>query len=157
MRSNTDLIENFYSCFQNLDSDGMVQCYHKSIAFSDPIFPLLHGSNAGTMWKMLCSQARGFELTFNGVQADESTGSAYWEARYNFSKTGRSVHNKIDATFQFQDGKIIRHFDRFNFWKWSHMALGPIGLLLGWSPLLKKKVQKQAANNLERFIKKLDA
>jgi hypothetical protein len=70
--------------------------------------------------------------------------------------TGRRVHNKIDATFQFQDGKIIRHHDRFNFWKWSFMALGPVGLFLGWSPFIKNKVRKQAAKNLEKFIKKLD-
>lgn len=52
------------------------------------------------------------------------------------------------------DGKIIQHHDDFNFWKWSVMALGPIGLTLGWSPLVKNKVQMQAAKNLETFIRK---
>lgn len=52
------------------------------------------------------------------------------------------------------DGKIIQHHDEFNFWKWSVMALGPIGIGLGWSPLVKNKVQRRAAENLENFIKK---
>ncbi|CAB5108661.1 hypothetical protein D3OALGA1CA_3589 [Olavius algarvensis associated proteobacterium Delta 3] len=152
MYPNTDLIERFYSCFQSLDGDGMVQCYHENIEFSDPIFQLLRGSKAANMWKMLCAKAKGFELTFNDIQSDETTGRAHWEAKYIFSTTGRSVHNKIDATFQFQDGKIIQHQDSFNFWKWSFMALGPVGLILGWSPLIRNYVRKQASKNLELFM-----
>ncbi|MCB0245996.1 MAG: nuclear transport factor 2 family protein, partial [Anaerolineae bacterium] len=63
-------------------------------------------------------------------------------------------HNRIDASFRFQDGKIIQHRDSFSFWRWSSMALGPVGMLLGWSPLVKNKVRRQAAHNLERFIQK---
>jgi len=153
MHPNKALIEKFYSCFQVLDGDGMAQCYHEEIEFSDPAFPKLQGSEAGAMWKMLCSQAQGFELTFTDAQADDTTGRAHWEATYIFTMTGRKVHNKINASFRFQNGKIIEHHDSFNFWKWSFMALGPVGLLLGWSPLIKNKVQRQAGKSLERFIK----
>lgn len=153
MHPNKALIERFYSCFQVLDGDGMAQCYHEEIEFSDPVFPKLQGSKVGAMWKMLCSQAKGFELTFTDTQADDTMGRAHWEAAYIFTTTGRKVHNKINASFRFQDGKIIHHQDNFNFWKWSFMALGPVGLLLGWSPLLKNKVQRQADKGLTRFIK----
>ena len=153
MHPNRALIERFYSCFQLLDGDGMVQCYHEEIEFSDPVFPNLKGSDVGAMWKMLCSNAQGFELMFNDAQADDTTGGVHWEAKYIFSSTHRKVHNKIDATFRFKDGKIIQHHDRFNFWKWSIMALGPVGLILGWSPVVKNKVQRQAATKLERYIK----
>lgn len=155
MNKNKDLIEKFYSSFQKLNSDSMVECYHENIEFSDPAFPNLKGSDAGNMWKMLCSQAQDFELSFSDITADETTGSAHWEAKYLFSMTGRKVHNKIDATFKFQDGKIIHHKDQFNFWKWSSMALGLPGKILGWSPVLKNKVRKQAGKNLQRFIAKL--
>jgi ketosteroid isomerase-like protein len=155
MHPHSTLIERFYACFQQLDGDGMTHCYHENIEFSDPIFPNLRGSKVGAMWRMLCSQAREFELTVKGIQSDDTTGRVHWEAKYIFSKTGRSVHNKIDATFRFQDEKIIHHLDRFNFWKWSIMALGPVGVLFGWSPLVKNKVRKQAAENLERFISKV--
>ena len=120
---NAEIIERFYSCFQKLDGDGMAQCYHEDVVFSDPVFPELRGAKAGAMWKMLCSQAKEFELTFSDVQADATNGRAHWEAKYVFSTTGRNVHNKINASFRFQDGKIIHHNDSFHFWTWSFMAL----------------------------------
>jgi hypothetical protein len=108
------------------------------------------------MWEMLCANAKNFELTFSDVAADEQTGRAHWEARYDFSATGRRVHNKIDAEFEFQDGKIIKHTDTFDFWKWSGQALGPAGSVLGWTPLLRNKVQKQAREKLAKFISARD-
>jgi hypothetical protein len=156
MHPNRAMIERFYSCFQLLDGDGMAQCYHENIAFSDPVFPNLHGAKVGAMWKMLCSQAQGFELIFSDARADDTLGRVHWEAKYIFSPTDRKVHNKIDASFRFQDGKIIQHHDRFNLWQWSSMALGPVGFILGWSPIVKNKVQRQAAKNLGRFIKNLE-
>ena len=155
MHPNRALIEKFYACFQLLDGDGMAQCYYENIEFSDPVFPKLKGFKAEAMWKMLCSRARGFDLTFKGARADDTIGSVHWEATYIFSLTDRKVHNKIDATFRFKDGKIIQHHDSFNFWKWSSMALGPVGLIFGWSPIVKNKVQRQAARNLDRFIENL--
>ena len=153
MHPNEKLIETFYTSFQKLDAQTMSGCYHPDIRFSDPVFPLLAGAEAGGMWRMLCSQAKNFELTFSDIQANDRTGKAHWEAFYDFSATGRRVHNKIDAAFEFQDGKIIRHTDAFDFWKWSRMALGPAGTLLGWTPLVRNKVQRQARERLDRFMK----
>jgi len=151
MDQNRELIEKFYASFQRLDAEAMIGCYHPDIRFSDPVFPNLSGAEVGKMWRMLCSQAKNFELTFDAIEADELTGKARWEARYDFSATGRRVHNKIDAVFEFQDGKIIKHTDTFDFWKWSSQALGLVGFLLGWMPLLRKKVQKQAGERLAGF------
>jgi limonene-1,2-epoxide hydrolase len=153
MHPNEKLIHTFYACFQQLDADGMAACYHKNICFSDPVFPDLRGAEAVAMWKMLCTQAKGFELSFSDISANNMTGSAHWEARYDFTATRRRVHNRIRAEFKFQDGKIIQHQDSFNFWKWSLMALGPVGLMLGWSPMLRKKVRQQAAKGLKKFIR----
>ena len=140
MHPNEQIIHDFYQSFQKLDAEGMAACYHENVEFSDPAFPDLEGKMAGNMWRMLCSQAKNFELTYSEVTADDMSGSAYWEAKYEFSKTGRSVHNKIQASFIFEGGKIVQHVDSFDFWRWSKMALGPTGLLLGWSPILKGKV-----------------
>ena len=153
MHPNEELIETFYTSFQKLDAEAMARCYHPDVRFSDPVFPALSGPEVGAMWKMLCSQAKNFELTFADVQANERTGKARWEARYDFSATGRRVHNRIAAEFEFRDGKIIKHTDAFDFWKWSRMALGPAGVLLGWTPLLRRKVQRQAGERLAGFMK----
>lgn len=152
MHQHEELIESFYTSFQKLDAEAMIRCYHADIRFSDPVFPALSKAEVGEMWKMLCSQAKNFDLTFASIEANDQTGKAHWEAQYDFSATGRRVHNKIEAEFEFQDGKIIKHTDTFNFWKWSSMALGPVGFLLGWTPLLRKKVQKQARGRLARFM-----
>jgi ketosteroid isomerase-like protein len=152
MHPHEELIESFYTFFQKLDAEGMVRCYHADIRFSDPVFPDLSKTEVGAMWKMLCSQAKNFDLSFDSIEANEQVGKAHWEAQYDFSATGRRVHNRIDARFEFQDGKIIKHTDTFNFWKWSSMALGPVGSLLGWTPLLRKKVQKQARERLASFM-----
>jgi hypothetical protein len=42
--------------------------------------------------------------------------------------------------------------DKFDFWKWSSQALGPVGFILGWTPMLRKKVQKQARERLAKFM-----
>lgn len=154
MHPNAKLISTFYTCFQQQDGAGMAACYHEDARFSDPVFTDLRGSEVGAMWTMLCSQAQNFELSFKNINADESQGKASWEAMYDFSKTGRRVYNKISAEFQFQDGLIIKHQDSFSFWKWSAMALGPAGFILGWTPIIRNKVQQQAAKNLEKFIGK---
>ncbi|MEP7356378.1 MAG: nuclear transport factor 2 family protein, partial [Anaerolineales bacterium] len=70
---------------------------------------------------------------------------------YTFS-TGRKVLNIIDAEFQFQAGRIVAHRDRFSFWRWSRQALGPTGLLLGWTPLVHNKVRAIARARLDKFI-----
>ena len=152
MHPHEELINSFYTSFQKLDATAMVGCYHPDVRFSDPVFPALSKAEVGEMWKMLCTQAKNFELTFTSIEANDQVGTAHWEAQYDFSATGRRVHNKIEAKFEFRDGKIIKHTDTFNFWKWSSMALGPVGFLLGWTPLLQKKVQKQARGRLEKFM-----
>lgn len=152
MHPHEELIESFYTSFQKLDAEAMIRCYHADIRFSDPVFPVLSAAEVGAMWKMLCSQAKNFDLTFDSVEANDHVGKAHWEARYDFSATGRRVHNKIDAQFEFQDGKIIKHTDSFNFWKWSSMALGTVGFLMGWTPLLRKKVQRQAHQRLTKYM-----
>ena len=102
------------------------------------------------MWRMLCSVTREkgadvWQLRFSDVQADESGGRAHWDAHYRFSATGRIVDNSIDAQFGFgPDGRIVRHRDSFDFWRWSRQALGPPGWLLGWTPMLRAKLRAKA-------------
>lgn len=146
------LVENFYQAFQNRDYASMIACYHPDIHFSDEVFDL-HGKKAAAMWHMLCERGKDLTLNYSAIKIDGDTGSAHWEPVYTFSKTGRKVHNIIDAHFQFADGKIIRHRDHFDLWRWMRMALGPTGVLLGWSGFLKSKVVATANQSLEEFIK----
>lgn len=147
-----ELITSFYTAFQRLDAEAMVACYHERVTFSDPAFPGLQGDRAKAMWRMLCARAQDFELTFDAVEADAEHGSAHWDATYTFSKTGRKVHNRIDARFRFADGLIIAHEDHFNLRRWAGMALGAKGKLLGWLPPVQNAIRKESARMLDQYI-----
>jgi ketosteroid isomerase-like protein len=153
MHPHAQLLTDFYSAFQRRDPKVMASCYHPDAEFSDPAFPGLRYPHVTSMWTMLCERGKDLELSFRDVHADDHTGRVHWEARYTFSSTGRKVLNRIDAEFAFKDGKILRHTDRFDFWAWSRQALGPVGLVLGWSPFLRNKVQAQARASLDKFMR----
>jgi hypothetical protein len=155
MHPNEQLIHQFYTAFQNKDFRTMQNAYHPKGKFSDPVFQNLSSEEVQAMWQMLIISGSDLKLIFNNVQANDSKGSAHWEAWYTFSGSGRKVHNIIDANFEFKDGKLYWHRDHFNFWRWSKMALGTSGLLLGWSSFLKNKVRSTARRRLEGFMKKL--
>ena len=154
MHPNAQTIEHFYSSFSHRDYASMISCYAPEIQFSDEVFTL-SGKAAGAMWHMLCESGKDLTVTFRDIHADDAHGAhgtAHWEATYTFSASGRKVHNIIDAEFDFNSGQIVRHRDRFDFWRWSRQALGPTGLLLGWTPFVRAKVQATAARRLEKFI-----
>ncbi len=151
-QENEQLIHKFYASFQQRDYAGMNACYHPDIHFSDPAFGNLHGKRAMAMWHMLCERGKDLQITFNNVQATGNRGQAHWEATYSFSASGRKVHNIIDANFTFADSLIVRHADSFDFWRWTRMALGPVGVLLGWASFMQRKVRKTAVSGLDKFI-----
>jgi ketosteroid isomerase-like protein len=145
MNPNAQTIQTFYTSFQNLDPEGMKKCYHADVEFSDPVFPFLKGKEAGAMWTMLANNLKknkgDWRCEVSNINATDITGSCRWEAHYTFSGTGQPVHNIIDAQFQFKDGLIIRHVDSFDFYRWARMAFGMKGIILGWTPFFKSKVQ----------------
>jgi hypothetical protein len=144
-------IERFYAAFDACDGDTMAACYAPAAHFADPVFPDLNGDEPGAMWRMLTSQARDLR-----VELLEHTGdSARWRAHYTFSQTGRPVVNDVSARFRFDDdGLIADHRDEFSFHRWARQALGPPGLLLGWTPLLRNKVRGSAAESLASFMQR---
>ena len=153
--NNRDLVINFYESFARLDAEGMISCYDQNIVFIDPAFGELKGNDAKNMWRMLIDRSKGnLRITFDNVEADDKTGRANWRAEYVFTQTGRNVINKISAQFEFQNGKIIKHTDHFNMWRWTQQALGWRGYLFGWTSFMKTKIQKQTNKLLKAYNKK---
>ncbi|MGS2726332.1 nuclear transport factor 2 family protein [Psychroserpens sp. BH13MA-6] len=151
------LIETFYKAFDELDAETMVSCYHDDIVFEDPAFGVLKGERAGNMWRMLCESQKGkdFRIVYSNIVSHGDTGSAMWEAFYTFSKTGRKVHNTITAQFEFHEGKIIKHTDHFDLYKWSKQALGFKGLVLGRTLFFKNKLRHKTNHLLSKYEKQL--
>ena len=153
MNVNEQLISSFYTAFQNLDYKKMNACYSDEIVFFDPAFGLLRGDEAKAMWEMLCRNAKDFSLVFGNIVAlDNEYYTCDWVATYTFSKTGKRVVNKIKAHMMIADGKIIEHSDGFSLHKWSMMALGFSGWLLGWNSFFQNRIKKQARKNLDKFM-----
>jgi ketosteroid isomerase-like protein len=148
MPDNAALIERFYEAFGARDGAAMAACYTPDAVFSDPVFGELRGSDPGRMWIMLTGRAQDLAITLESHSASGETGAAHWLADYTFGATGRRVHNDVRARFVFRDGLIAEHHDAFSFHAWSRQALGPAGLLLGWTPILRNKVRGQALEGL---------
>jgi ketosteroid isomerase-like protein len=153
------LIEKFYNAFSELDAETMSSCYHKDIVFEDPAFGVLKGERAGNMWRMLCETQKGkdFKITYSDIHTTSNGSSVHakWEAFYTFSKTGRQVHNKIEAHFEFKDEKIIKHTDHFNLKNWAKQALGFKGAIMGGTRYFKNKLKYQTNSLLTKFESKI--
>ena len=147
-----DIVTRFYDAFSRRDGRAMAACYAPDARFSDPVFPDLRGDEPGAMWRMLTERGQDLQvrLVSHGVEAE--SGAANWVADYTFSQTGRRVHNDVQAAFKFSDGLIAEHRDQFSFYGWARQALGPVGLALGWTPLVRAKVRGQAAEGLRQFM-----
>lgn len=149
------IITAFYEAFSKGKANDMVAHYHPDIVFEDPAFGLLKGEEANAMWKMLIERSKGnIKITFSQVEADAEKGGALWEAAYVFGPDKRKVVNKISATFEFKEDRIIRHRDSFDVWKWATQALGWKGWLLGWTSLMKKQIQKQSRALLKKYMER---
>ena len=141
------VVRRYWDALAQADGAAMAACYHKDARFRDEVFDL-HGPRIGAMWRMLMAPGAPVQITVHELTTDGDVTTGTWGAVYPFSATGRTVHNVIRSTFRVQGHKIVEQRDRFPFWKWSRMALGTKGLLLGWTPIVRKAVQKQARARL---------
>lgn len=149
---NEDLIRRLYAGLAARDGAAMGACYADDARFSDPAFQNLDAVGVRGMWAMLCSRAADLEVVVSGIEADDQRGRAHWVATYTFSKTGNKVRNEIDAEYEFRDGKITRHTDTFDLWRWAGMALGLKGKLLGWLPAVQNAIRGEAMRGLKAFM-----
>ena len=149
---NEATVRRLYESLDRHDGEAMAACYSPDARFSDPVFPDLRGDQPGDMWRMLTARATDLKCELPEARADAEAGAARWIATYTFGTTGRQVVNRVRSDFRFDDaGLIAEQNDDFDFWRWSRQALGPSGLLLGWTPVLRSKVRASAAADLARY------
>lgn len=161
---NRATVTRFYSAFAQLDPASMATCYAPSVRFQDEVFTLDGRDQVMAMWFMLCESLhanggrRDWKLNYRMVSVEPRQARLEWSARYHFGKMQRPVHNRIQATLRFDEaGLITHHHDSFDFWRWSRQALGMPGVLLGWSPMLRRKVRARAQAGLARYMAELQS
>jgi ketosteroid isomerase-like protein len=148
--------ERFYSAFAARDWRAMGALYADDARFSDPAFVDLDAVEVRAMWRMLISRGTDLKLHYRVLNETVDSAQVHWTARYTFTQTGRPVVNEIDARLQLRDGNIVRHVDVFDFHRWARQALGAPGLLLGWTPFFRRKVQAKARAGLRQYMQRLD-
>lgn len=122
---------------------GVAACYHEAIFFSDPIFPSLRGEDALKRLERIAPYVFDLAIDIESVTADDDGARAIWVARYAFGAARRPVAIRVDSLFAFRDGKIVRQFDRFNFWRWAAQSWGTAGKLFGWFAPVKWWVRRK--------------
>ncbi len=130
----------------------MQECYADNAVFNDEIFTNLGSKEVRAMWEMLCINGNDLKLEFRNILAGEKTATAEWTACYTFPATGRKVVNHVKADFFIEQGKIIKHTDIFSFYQWAKQSLGLMGVLFGWTWLVKNKIRTEAARKLNDYI-----
>ena len=121
MPPNQITLEKLYTAFARLDAGTMATCYAADAQFDDEAFSLRGRERVVGMWRMLCETTKAkaladWKLVYSGIEVNDTTGKAHWDADYRFSATGRLVHNAIEGVFTFNDqGLIAMHRDSFNF------------------------------------------
>ena len=153
---NAAVVVSFFSSLRDSDFERLRQCYAPDVVYSDPVFHELRGPRALAMWEMFCRRG-GLGVEFGDVVADDATGAARWEASYEFSATGRPVHNIIRSRFRFAGGLIAEHHDTFDVRRWASMALGTTGRLLGWAPPMRAVLHRRSVQVLDTFVAARDA
>jgi ketosteroid isomerase-like protein len=149
---NAEVIRRLYEALDARNGEAMAACYTTDAKFTDPVFGDLEGREVGAMWRMLCERSDDLsvDLVDHGAKGDD--GWANWVATYTFTQTGRPVVNDVRAAMRFRDGLIAEHWDSFSLHSWTRQALGPPGLLLGWSPLVQRPVRRRARESLDEFL-----
>ncbi|MEX2349687.1 MAG: nuclear transport factor 2 family protein [Flavobacteriaceae bacterium] len=149
------IADHFYTAFAKGDAETMTSLYADTITFEDPVFGKLKGMEAKMMWHMLIERSKGnLKIRHKLLETTENKVKVKWKAVYPFSKTGRIVKNKIIATMVIENGKIIKHKDHFNLWKWYRQSLGWKGFLLGWIPAVQSKIRTQSRALLYSYLAK---
>lgn len=148
----SEVAKGFYRAFSEANAEAMLAFYHPDVVFSDPVFGILKGEQVFAMWRMLVRP--GIDIQFDEPRVNGPIAYVSWKASYTYSPTGRKVINKVKAEMTIKNGRIVMHNDTFSLWRWSAMALGSTGLLLGWSSVVKRKITGMANANLRRFMEK---
>ncbi len=150
--ANRATIQRLYGAMNGHDGETMAACYAEGATFTDPVFVGLRDGEPQDMWRMLVGRSRDMTVELVEHEADDRHGTARWVARYTFGQTGRPVVNEVRSLFQFDEaGLIADQHDDFDFWRWSRQALGPVGLLAGWTPVLQHSVRDKARGGLAAF------
>jgi hypothetical protein len=158
---NQEIVEKFLICYQNHDFNGMHDYLDSSVIFSDFAFDKIQDKEVRAMWHWFCIPYSPRKDPVNVpeckvIKAEDGTVKAEYRVSYLYGDEQRPVDYWIKSSFRVKDNKIIEQRDTFRsflqFVKFTGMAFGFPGLVVAWTPLLRKTVRKKAAEKLNKFM-----
>jgi len=147
--------ERLYAAFAARDWQTMGALYADDARFHDPVFLELDADETRAMWRMLLERATDLHISARVLDVQGERVEIAWTASYLFARTGRRVRNQVRTHLHLKDGRVVRQVDSFSLWRWSAMALGPAGWLLGWTIFVRGKIRDDARTQLTRYRERL--
>jgi ketosteroid isomerase-like protein len=136
--------QRLYESIKRGDAATATECYCDDATYQDIAFDLKGKENIAAMWRLVCS--REVKVEYGDIRTEGSKVKGHWVFDYKFHGTN-PVHNEMNSTFTFRDGKIATHHDSASRWKWAKQALGiPKGALVTVLPFI---LRIQAKKELE--------
>lgn len=152
MNGNKVLIEKFYTCLQQSDSDGMLSCYSNDIVYYDPMYDLLRGHEVISMWELFLKSTKNFTLEYSNItDLGDNYYTCDWTASYIYSDTGKRVADIGKAHMKTENGFITEHSDARSLHKWSEQAIGITGKLFGWAGFFRRRIKNDARRALLKY------
>lgn len=154
LRDNTNVVHAFYSAFIRRDYQSMQLAYREDATFSDNVFGTLNANETRAMWQMLIEKGTDLKVNYGYVKNREGNiVTCEWTAEYSFGKNRRPVVNRIKSYMEIEDGKIVKHRDRFDLHRWAKQAIGTSGFLFGWMLFFQQGISKKALASLHAYMK----
>ena len=151
MNQNEATIHRFFTAYQNKEYTTMQNCYSEDAVYNNPIYGLNDTEHVKAMWEMICKTNKEESLHFENIELlDHEYATCDWSLVYYY--TNRRINNKIKSYLRLENGLIIEHTDAFDLYKWTRMAFGLTGSLIGWSNFFQKRIQKSTRKKLSEFI-----
>ncbi|MBO9619550.1 MAG: nuclear transport factor 2 family protein [Niabella sp.] len=152
--NNIEVITAFFEAFERLDYGQMNDLYVDDIIYSDPLFGLLQGPAVKDRWELICTSVKDFHLTIFKTEAiDGEYATCSWQVDYFSVRLHKQIVFSAKTFMKIVDGAITEHSEGYNLTQWIGKAYGLKGRLFGWTNFMKRKVQKEQLQALERFSK----
>ncbi len=147
MTPEEETVRKVYESIQRHDAASAAECYREDASYRDLAFDLKGKPLIAAMWRLVCSS--DVKVTYRDIRTEGSEVKGHWEFDYKYHRVN-PVHNEMDSTFVFRDGKILVHHDEASRFDWAKQALGkPTGALVTVFPFILRLMAKK---ELDKFM-----
>jgi limonene-1,2-epoxide hydrolase len=142
-----EIVKEFYKALDSGDYRTVNEFYHKNAHYKDEIFDF-KGLEIHALWYTATLPDMELSAELESIREEEDAIYTEWVMSYTLDIIKRRIRLKEKGKFTFQEGKIIEHTDKYDFWTWCIQAFGIIGRALGWSNWLQNRVRSQAKKSV---------